>query len=286
MAGGGHQARRVQQAQELLLESMHGEVGDGWIRGHGHSHGSVNGRRVSAAVRVSIHGLMARDGYDGSAIEASVAGSWACRDVRGGVEAAPGAGGSPGVGCWPCLCSAAGSSPRPRDRWSMSCRSRHRAHDDPWPLPRPGATSPPSVSPGLRTSAGGRDLGTPAGFHRNIRIVGQPVGFLKLSGAIEAAHISFVTGLTRFLNQRSLPPEAAPVMVHLRHHRTRRALLRRIRGDLPEPTRLVRWRLGERNAAVTPRVGMVRLPATAKRPTQPDRGDQCGHEDHQDHGRE
>jgi hypothetical protein len=117
-------------------------------------------------------------------------------------------------------------------------------------------------------------------------IVGQPVGLLKLSGAIEAAHISFVTGLTRSLNQRSLPPEAKPAMVHLRHHRTRRALLRRIRGDLPEPTRLVRWRLGERNAAVTPRVGMVRLPATAKRPTQPDRGDQCGHEDHQDHGRE
>jgi hypothetical protein len=41
-------------------------------------------------------------------------------------------------------------------------------------------------------------------------IVGQPVGLLKLPGAIEAAHISFVTGLTLYLNQRSLPPELRP----------------------------------------------------------------------------
>jgi hypothetical protein len=31
-------------------------------------------------------------------------------------------------------------------------------------------------------------------------IVGQPVGLLKLSGAIEAAHIPFVTGLTLYPN--------------------------------------------------------------------------------------
>jgi hypothetical protein len=41
-------------------------------------------------------------------------------------------------------------------------------------------------------------------------IVGQPVGLLKLSGAIGAAHIPFVIGLTLYLNQRLLPPELRP----------------------------------------------------------------------------
>jgi hypothetical protein len=41
-------------------------------------------------------------------------------------------------------------------------------------------------------------------------LVGQPVGLLKLSGAIEAAHIPFVTGLTLYLNHRSLPPDLRP----------------------------------------------------------------------------
>jgi hypothetical protein len=41
-------------------------------------------------------------------------------------------------------------------------------------------------------------------------IVGQPVGLLKLSGAIGATHIPFVIGLTLYLNQRSLPPELRP----------------------------------------------------------------------------
>jgi hypothetical protein len=41
-------------------------------------------------------------------------------------------------------------------------------------------------------------------------IVGQPVGLLKLSGAIGAAHIPFVIGLTLYRNQRSLPPELRP----------------------------------------------------------------------------
>ncbi len=41
-------------------------------------------------------------------------------------------------------------------------------------------------------------------------LVGQPVGLLKLSGAIEAAHIPIVTGLTLYLNHRSLPPDLRP----------------------------------------------------------------------------
>ncbi|WP_226889913.1 Nramp family divalent metal transporter [Nostoc sp. MG11] len=39
---------------------------------------------------------------------------------------------------------------------------------------------------------------------------GQPVGLLQTAGAIEAAHIPIVTGLTLFLNQRMLPKELRP----------------------------------------------------------------------------
>jgi Mn2+/Fe2+ NRAMP family transporter len=39
---------------------------------------------------------------------------------------------------------------------------------------------------------------------------GQPVGLLQIAGAIEAAHIPIVTGLTLFLNHRMLPTELRP----------------------------------------------------------------------------
>ncbi|RUR75960.1 Nramp family divalent metal transporter [Chlorogloeopsis fritschii PCC 9212] len=39
---------------------------------------------------------------------------------------------------------------------------------------------------------------------------GQPVGLLQTAGAIEAAHIPIVTGLTLFLNHRMLPKELRP----------------------------------------------------------------------------
>jgi hypothetical protein len=38
-------------------------------------------------------------------------------------------------------------------------------------------------------------------------LVGQPVGLLKIAGAIEAAHIPVVTGLTLYLNRTRLPAE-------------------------------------------------------------------------------
>lgn len=38
-------------------------------------------------------------------------------------------------------------------------------------------------------------------------IFDQPVGLLQLAGAIEAAHIPIVTGLTLYLNHRLLPEE-------------------------------------------------------------------------------
>jgi hypothetical protein len=46
--------------------------------------------------------------------------------------------------------------------------------------------------------------------------VGKPVGLLKLSGAIEAAHIPIVTGLTLYLNHRPLPLDLRPSWVHFR----------------------------------------------------------------------
>ncbi|WP_315787961.1 Nramp family divalent metal transporter [Fischerella sp. JS2] len=39
---------------------------------------------------------------------------------------------------------------------------------------------------------------------------GQPIGLLQTAGAIEAAHIPIVTGLTLFLNHRMLPKELRP----------------------------------------------------------------------------
>ena len=42
------------------------------------------------------------------------------------------------------------------------------------------------------------------------QIFGEPVGLLKLAGAIEAAHIPIVTGLTLYLNHRLLPEELRP----------------------------------------------------------------------------
>lgn len=39
---------------------------------------------------------------------------------------------------------------------------------------------------------------------------GQPVGLLQTAGAIEAAHIPIVTGLTLYLNHRMLPKELRP----------------------------------------------------------------------------
>jgi hypothetical protein len=42
------------------------------------------------------------------------------------------------------------------------------------------------------------------------RIVGEPVGLLQLAGAIEAAHIPVVAGLTLYLNHRFLPPDLRP----------------------------------------------------------------------------
>ena len=36
-------------------------------------------------------------------------------------------------------------------------------------------------------------------------VFGEPVALLKLSGAIEAAHIPIVTGLTLYLNRRAVP---------------------------------------------------------------------------------
>lgn len=47
-------------------------------------------------------------------------------------------------------------------------------------------------------------------------IVGNPVTLLKLAGAIEAAHIPIVAGLTLYLNQKLLPPDllpSAPVLI-------------------------------------------------------------------------
>jgi hypothetical protein len=41
-------------------------------------------------------------------------------------------------------------------------------------------------------------------------VVGEPVGLLKIAGAIEAAHIPVVASLTLFLNQRELPEELRP----------------------------------------------------------------------------
>jgi hypothetical protein len=41
-------------------------------------------------------------------------------------------------------------------------------------------------------------------------IVGEPVGLLELAGAIEAAHIPVVAGLTLYLNHRILPPDLQP----------------------------------------------------------------------------
>jgi hypothetical protein len=41
-------------------------------------------------------------------------------------------------------------------------------------------------------------------------IIGNPVQLLKLSGAIEAAHIPVVTGLTLYLNRKTLPPDLQP----------------------------------------------------------------------------
>jgi hypothetical protein len=44
-------------------------------------------------------------------------------------------------------------------------------------------------------------------------IVGNPVQLLKLSGAIEAAHIPFVTALTLYLNKKALPKQLQPSTV-------------------------------------------------------------------------
>jgi Mn2+/Fe2+ NRAMP family transporter len=41
-------------------------------------------------------------------------------------------------------------------------------------------------------------------------VAGQPVGLLKVAGAIEAAHIPVVTGLTLYLNRTRLPAELQP----------------------------------------------------------------------------
>jgi hypothetical protein len=41
---------------------------------------------------------------------------------------------------------------------------------------------------------------------------GNPVELLKISGAIEAAHIPIVTGLVLYLNKRTLPEELQPSM--------------------------------------------------------------------------
>ncbi len=41
-------------------------------------------------------------------------------------------------------------------------------------------------------------------------LMGEPVGLLKLAGAIEAAHIPVVTGLTLYLNHRLLPADLRP----------------------------------------------------------------------------
>ena len=41
-------------------------------------------------------------------------------------------------------------------------------------------------------------------------VAGQPVALLKLAGAIEAAHIPVVAGLTLYVNHRLLPPELRP----------------------------------------------------------------------------
>jgi hypothetical protein len=41
-------------------------------------------------------------------------------------------------------------------------------------------------------------------------LVGKPGGLLKLSGAIEAAHIPIVTGSMLYLNHRSLLPDLHP----------------------------------------------------------------------------
>lgn len=41
-------------------------------------------------------------------------------------------------------------------------------------------------------------------------LVGKPVGLLKVAGAVEAAHIPILTGLTLYLNRRQLPDELQP----------------------------------------------------------------------------
>lgn len=41
-------------------------------------------------------------------------------------------------------------------------------------------------------------------------VMGEPVGLLKIAGAIEAAHIPVLTGLTLYLNHRVLPPGLRP----------------------------------------------------------------------------
>ncbi|MEH2069690.1 MAG: hypothetical protein V7K47_16270 [Nostoc sp.] len=42
---------------------------------------------------------------------------------------------------------------------------------------------------------------------------GKPVGLLQTAGAIEAAHIPIVTGLTLYLNHRMLPKQLQPSKV-------------------------------------------------------------------------
>jgi hypothetical protein len=41
-------------------------------------------------------------------------------------------------------------------------------------------------------------------------IAGKPVALLKVAGAIEAAHIPVVAGLTLYLNHRHLPADLRP----------------------------------------------------------------------------
>lgn len=44
-------------------------------------------------------------------------------------------------------------------------------------------------------------------------IMGEPVGLLKIAGAIEAAHIPVVTAMILYLNLRWLPPDLRPSRV-------------------------------------------------------------------------
>jgi hypothetical protein len=41
-------------------------------------------------------------------------------------------------------------------------------------------------------------------------LTGEPVGLLKVAGAIEASHIPIVASLTLYLNRRRLPEELRP----------------------------------------------------------------------------